>query len=112
MLMRGEKFYFVLLLCCVLISCRDKGSEYVGRWECEGHSNEYLEIKKLNDNAYLLIVPDNFFGREQEIPAKLDDGVLSITGLWGTHVTLPIDSDTGELICAFCGECNRYKKVK
>jgi len=88
------------------VSCGDTGSDYVGRWECSAGGGDYLEIK-VNNGGFLVTDEDGM-----TLPGSLnDDGVFVVSGIpMMDSLPLPIDSDTGELICASCG-CNRFKKV-
>jgi len=102
------------LLCWVVLAaivgsgvgCSTKGSRYVGRWECSSGGGDFFEIKA-NDGAFLVTDETGAM-----YPASLDDkGTLVLSGvpLMGS-LPLPIDSDSGELICSACS-CKRYKSA-
>jgi hypothetical protein len=88
--------------------CSNTGSSYVGRWECSSGRPDFFEIKANND-AFLVT---NETG--STYPASVDDkGILVVSGvpIMGGSVPLPIDVQTGELICSAC-KCNRYSKKR
>lgn len=95
------------VIVCLCVACSTKGSNYVGRWECSSGGGNFFEIKSDND-AFL--VSDE---TGATYPASVNEkGILVLSGvpLLGS-LPLPIDSDSGELICSIW-RCNRYKKVK
>ena len=97
----------LVVIVCSSVVCSTKGSNYVGRWECSSGSGDFLEIKA-NNGAFLVTDETG-----ATYPALVDDkGTLVLSGipLMGS-LPLPIDSDSGELICSTCG-CKRFKKVK
>jgi hypothetical protein len=87
------------------LACGSKGGDYIGRWECASGGDYFFEIKD-NNNAFLVTDESG-----DTYPASMDEqGTLVVSGvpLMGS-VPLPIDSDSGELICSAC-DCNRYTK--
>lgn len=87
------------------VACSAKGAKYVGRWECSSGGGDFFEIKA-NNGAFL--VTDETGSTS---PAAVDDkGTLVVSGvpLVGS-LPIPIDSNSGELICSACN-CNRYTK--
>lgn len=89
----------------VNLSCDTGASKYVGRWECSSGGGDFFEIKENNDE---FLVTDE---TGATYPASVDDKdtlVVSGVPLMGS-LPLPIDSDSGELICSACS-CNRYAR--
>jgi hypothetical protein len=96
----------IVTVVVLLVSCGRGESEYIGRWECASDGDESFEIK-VNDQAFL--VTDE---AGTTYPASIDDQArLVVTGvpLMGS-LPLPIDSESGELICSAC-DCKRFRKV-
>ncbi len=94
----------VLIPCA---SCGGAGSRYAGRWECASGGGDFFEIKE-NEGAFLVTDESG-----ATFPASLDDKkTLTLSGvpMMGS-LPLPIDAETGELICSVCS-CHRYAKVE
>ena len=87
------------------IACGAKGGDYLGRWECTSGGGDFFEIKA-NKGAFLVTDESG-----DTSPAAVDDnGTLVVSGVpMVGSLPLPIDSDSGELICSACS-CNRYSK--
>lgn len=82
-----------------------QGVDYIGRWGCSSGGGDFFEIKS-NNAAYLVTDETG-----DTYPASLDDeGTLVVSGvpLMGP-VLIPIDANSGELICSACS-CARYTK--
>lgn len=98
----------VVVILVAGVACSSKGSSYVGRWECSSGRSDFFEIKANNDG---FLVTDE---TGSTYPASVDDkAILVVSGvpIMGGSVPLPIDAQTGELICSAC-KCNRYSKKR
>lgn len=87
------------------VACNGPSDAYTGTWSCSGRGRTVLDVKR-NGKAFLVTDETGV-----AFPATLDDSgtlVLSSVPMMGT-MALPIDEQSGELICNAC-DCHRLHK--
>ncbi len=106
-LLTSVLFFVSFMVIITVASCSNQSEEnkYIGKWKCSRGGSEFFEIK---DNNGSLLVTDTV---GDSVVGNIDDkGVLILSGVPSVgQLPLPIDSQSGELLCSMCG-CRRFTK--
>ena len=99
----------------ILSACGQKGTEFVGTWQCVKYANRSAQIERNGDNFLVKdITPSMFTHDKMEtnvLPAVYKDGVLVVLGGFGTaNVGYVKASDT--LLMPTIGGSLEYHRVK
>ena len=102
-------------IAAALSACGQKGSEYVGTWQAKEHANRTTAIERNGDNFVIKITEPSIFKRGQldtdVVPAVYKDGMLEVTGGFGTSKVSYV-KDTDTLLMPTMGGSMEYRRVK
>lgn len=99
----------------ILSACGQKGTEFVGSWQCVKYPTRSAEIERNGDNFLVKDITPSMFTRGKMetnvLPAVYKDGVLVVSGGFGTaNVGYVKASDT--LLMPTIGGSLEYHRVK
>jgi hypothetical protein len=99
----------------VISACGQKGSEFVGTWQCVKYPNRTAQIERNGDNFLVKDITPSMFTRGKMetnvMPAVYKDGVLTVSGGFGTaNVGYVKASDT--LLMPTMGGSLEYHRAK
>ena len=98
-----------------LAACGQQGGEYVGNWQAKEYKNRTAAIERNGDNFVIKVTEPSAFRRNhldtQVLPAVFKDGMLEISGFFGSsRVSYVKDTDT--LLMPTGGGSMEYRRVK
>lgn len=99
----------------ILAACGQQGTEYIGKWEAKDLKNRSAVIERNGESFVVKITEPSMYARNQletqPIPAVYRDGMLEISGGFGTS-KISYVKDTDTLLMPTVGGSMEYRRVK
>jgi hypothetical protein len=102
-------------IAAILAACGQKGTEFVGNWQCVKYPTRSAQIERNGENFLLKDMTPSMFtpGKVETnvVPAVYKDGVLVMSGAFGTANVGYVKS-TDTLLMPTAGGSLEYHRVK